>query len=371
MNPHIGILASDLSPTHGWGVYSLGVIHALRRAGVALTIVTAEDSPHPPDLAITTLLPSVNPMRRTLLPRQAMLAPRVRALLRDCTHIHALVEPYAPLGAWVAGARPFVLTAHGTYARMPARRFPIGALYRSAFRRAQIVAVSAHTAGVVRDLLPDSTPIVIPNGIDTERYLALERQPAPAPTLLFVGGVKRRKGVLELIEAFASVRETLPDARLHIVGSLTLEPGYVEALRSAITRLNLGDAVTLHGRLDDTALPPLYREAWAFALPAQTTDGAFEGFGLALLEASAAGLPVISTRGGGTEDAVQEGETGLLVAQGDGAALARCLLRVLTDDALATRLGAAGRTHAAAQTWDAVARRLMGVYNSNQTDITQ
>ncbi len=359
---HIGLLAPDLNPHHGWGAYSLGLIAALRRADVRLSVVAAQDSPADAAPNAPRLLPSVSPLRRAFILHQLMALPQTRAHLRTCTHIHALVEPYAPLGAWLCGSRPLIMTAHGTYARLPERRFPNGMIYRQAFRRAHIIAVSSHTAGIVQALLPGTTPTVIPNGIDAARYLALPRQPAPEPTLLFVGGVKPRKGVLELIRAFARTRAQLPQARLWVVGALTLDPAYVASVQACIGELGLSEAVILHGRLDDDDLLLLYSRASAFVLPAQEVAGGFEGFGLALLEASAAGLPVISTRGSGTEDAVRDGETGLLVAQDDPQALVDTLLRVLTDPALAARLGRAGRAYAAAQTWDAVAARVIAVY---------
>lgn len=362
----IGILAPDLNSHHGWGSYSLSLLRALHRAGIPMQIVCAHDSPPLPDLPTEPLLPSVSPLGRAFFLKQMLALPRARAALRACTHLHALVEPYALLGAWLAGERPLLMTAHGTYAQMPARRFPTGALYRRAFLRARIIAVSQHTAALVREIVPGADATVIPNAVDAARYLALERQPAPAPTILFVGGIKARKGVLELVDAFALIRERLPDARLLLVGALTPEPAYAEAVRQRIAAHRLGDAVLLAGRLDDADLLPLYSQAWAFALPAQTVNHAFEGFGLALLEASAAGLPVISTRGSGTEDAVRDGETGLLVAQDDRAALADALIRVLTDRTLAARLGMNGRAYAAGQTWDAVAARVIALYEQQR-----
>jgi phosphatidyl-myo-inositol dimannoside synthase len=102
-----------------------------------------------------------------------------------------------------------------------------------------------------------------------------------------------------------------------------------------------------------------------FVLPARADGDKVEGFGLVLLEAGAAGLPVIGTRDSGTEDAVDDGVTGLLVAQGDSAALAAALTRLLTDAALSARMGAAGRAKAAAQTWDMVAAEYMKLYERN------
>ena len=89
----------------------------------------------------------------------------------------------------------------------------------------------------------------------------------------------------------------------------------------------------------------------------------FEGFGLTLLEASAAGLPVVGARGNGSEDAVDDGLTGLLVPQEDvESGLAAALVTLLTDRALAARMGDAGRAKAATHTWAQVAGQMRALY---------
>jgi len=99
-----------------------------------------------------------------------------------------------------------------------------------------------------------------------------------------------------------------------------------------------------------------------FALPSLTVGEKFEGFGLVFLEASACGLPVIGTTGSGVAEAVLDGETGLLVPQGDVPALAEAITRVLTDDDLRARLGAAGRAYAQTQDWAQVAAHVAALY---------
>jgi glycosyltransferase involved in cell wall biosynthesis len=362
---HIGILAPDLYPQHGWGVYSLGLIRALHAAGVRLTVITAQDSPPVPDLPLTRLLPSVSPMRGAFLLRLAAAFPQARALLRGYDAIHALVEPYAPLAAWLAGERPSVVTLHGTYARLPAKRGVMGAAYRRAFSEATLVCVSRYTESIVGKMLPDAKTVVIHNGINAERFLTIARQPTAPPTILTVGAVKARKGVRDLVAALPAVRQHVENARLVIAGSLDSEPPYVAQVRADIAALGLENAVDLPGRVDDAALRRLYGGASVFVLPARADGDKVEGFGLVLLEAGAAGLPVIGTRDSGTEDAVDDGVTGLLVAQGDSAALAAALTRLLTDAALSARMGAAGRAKAAAQTWDMVAAEYMKLYERN------
>jgi glycosyltransferase involved in cell wall biosynthesis len=363
---HLGILAPDLDPQHGWGSYSLGLLRALQRQGVRLTVITARNSPRVDEIHIMPLLPTITPPDRAFLPRLALTVPAVRAALRGCDMIHALAEPYAPLAAWLAGTRPLFITGHGTYVRLPAQSFPRGALYQWAFRRGRLICVSRYTERIARDIMPEVRTNVINNGIDAAHLLALARAPIAPPIILSVGAVKARKGMRELVQALALVQEDLPDARLISVGALDVQLDYVAEVRAEIARLRLESAIELRGRVADAELGSLYRAAQVFALPSLNTGDSFEGYGLALLEASAAGLPVISTRDGGTEDAVDDGVTGRLVPQGDVAALASALLRLLHDPALAVQMGSAGRAKAAAQTWDAVAAQYVEVYREHQ-----
>jgi len=99
-----------------------------------------------------------------------------------------------------------------------------------------------------------------------------------------------------------------------------------------------------------------------FALPSLSVGERFEGFGLVFLEASASGLPVIGTTGSGVEEAIIAGETGLLVPQDDPDALAGAIARLLQDEPLRARMGAAGRAYARTQDWSAVAGRVKDVY---------
>lgn len=179
--------------------------------------------------------------------------------------------------------------------------------------------------GISRDKL-----IVNPYGIDPARMRLPFRAEGRSGKLqvLFVGQVGVRKGVAALLRAFAPVRER---AELHLVGPI--EP----AFRPILGR-ETGAGVHLHGPLSGEALVARYASADVFCLPSVE-----EGFGLVLLEAMAAGLPIIATDVTGGRDLVEPEVTGWIVPTGDGAALAEVLEKALDGRDRLVDMGRAGR----------------------------
>ncbi len=363
---HIGLLTSDLSHGHGWAHYSLSLLRALQRAGVQVTVIAARNSPLMDDIPVYPLLPPVVPAQKYILPRLLQAIPAAQKILQSCTVIHATIEPYAPLGAWLAGSRPFFVTAHGSYIHtLPRRRWPAGMIYTHAFHRARVICVSRYTEQVAQAQLPGLNTQVVNNGVDAERFATLPPLTAPkrGPTVLATGAVKPRKGTLELVRALAVVRQSVPEVQGVILGDLTAMPEYVAQVQAEISKHDLQDCVQLLGHVPENSMKGWLGAADVFALPSMNRGDKFEGFGLAHLEASAAGLPVIGTLGCGTEDAIIDGVTGLLVAQDQVAEqLPAAIIQLLRDPVLAARMGAAGRDHARQQTWDHVAQIMMAIY---------
>lgn len=366
---HVGLLTSDLSHRHGWAHYSLSLLDALRQAGVRVTAVTTRNSPDVAGVELHRLLPNTYPAERGILPKMLRVWPAVARILGDCDVIHATIEPYAPLGALVAGKRPFFVTAHGSYVPvLVRRRWSAGEIYRRAFTRSHLVCVSHYTERVVQAILPGAITSVVTHGVDSARpaQLPLLAEAKTAPTVLSVGAVKARKGTLELVQSMALVREKVPNAQCVIVGSLDAEPDYTQQIRAAVERLNLQGCVQLLGHLPEAALLERYRQADVFALPSMNVGDKFEGYGLVHLEASAAGLPVIGTYDCGAEDAIVDGETGFLIPQGGVVdALAQAIVTLLTNPTQAHAMGAAGRARAQTLTWDKVAYKMVGLYTGS------
>jgi glycosyltransferase involved in cell wall biosynthesis len=162
--------------------------------------------------------------------------------------------------------------------------------------------------------------------------LGIESQ---TPLALWVGRPDPVKDLPTLLNAFARVHRRIPEARLVLAGDLE-----ETTIRDQIAALGLSPAVKLPGAVPHDELPPLYQIATVYV-----HSSCYEGLGLVMIEAAAAGLPVVSTATDGARDIVLDGVTGTLVPIGDAAALADALLDFLSNPDRARMMGERGRQH--------------------------
>ncbi|MEM9502526.1 MAG: glycosyltransferase family 4 protein [Cyanobacteria bacterium P01_E01_bin.43] len=161
------------------------------------------------------------------------------------------------------------------------------------------------------------------------------------PTVVFAGRLVGEKGVDVLIEAFAQLRAHSPDARLIVAG----DGPERDRLKTQVNDLGLSDAITLPGHLPRAELEQRFNQAWVQVVPSRWA----EPFGMVAAEAMMRGTAVVASASGGLLEVVQNNHTGLLVPPENVDALARALLTLLSDRALAERMGRAGRIVARAQ----------------------
>jgi glycosyltransferase involved in cell wall biosynthesis len=189
-------------------------------------------------------------------------------------------------------------------------------------------------------------PVAIPVAAGEERSETL---------VAFVGRCDEAKGVYELLDAVAEVRRTIPGVRLECAGD-----GDLDALRRHAERLGVAANLTLPGWIGRLRRDELMRRAAVFVLPSHA-----EGLPVSLLEAMAAGCPVIATDVGGIPDVVADGVNGLIVPLRDRDALALALHRLLVDRRLAARLGREARnTIARRYTVEQALERLEQIYSA-------
>ncbi len=218
----------------------------------------------------------------------------------------------------------------------PARRTlaPLAdALARYGLRHSDGVrTISAYTSGLVRAERVEPTA-EFAAFMDLEPFV--EREPVPLPerpVALFVGVLERYKAVDVLAEAWRRAAPRVPDATLHVVGRGTLH----EVVRRLVA--DLPAQTRWDERLTTPEVATALDAATVLVLPSRS-----EGLGRVVVEAFCRGRGVVGSRVGGIPDIVEDERTGILVQPGDADALADALVRVLSDAALAERLGAEGR----------------------------
>lgn len=234
--------------------------------------------------------------------------------------------------------RLVVLTSEHSYKSPPARPLPEILRRASARLSDRIIAVSDVQALWLRQTLrlPAARVVVIPNGVDTDRF-ACPGSPAP---VLEEFGIGADEPVFVCIARLAAVKDhaTLIAAMRHATGHLILVgDGPLRAhLERACGEMDLARRVHFAGERDDVR--PFLTAAWALCL--SSID---ESQPIAILEAMAAGRPVVATRVGGIPEMLEDGRTGLLVPAGDADALAGAMRRVAADAAWRARAGEAAR----------------------------
>lgn len=196
----------------------------------------------------------------------------------------------------------------------------------------------AERTGRVRVIPLGTDPEVFRPGLDPAPLIADHALPA-GRWLLTVARLVPHKGMDTTIRALALLAPRYPDLRYAIVGQGPERATLEDLARSE----GVAERVRFLSELGDEALPLAYALATVYVGASRQTAKDVEGFGIALLEAQAAGLPVVAGRSGGIPDAVQNGVTGVLTDPEDPADVAAALAGLLDDPARAQQLGAAGR----------------------------
>ncbi len=229
------------------------------------------------------------------------------------------------------------------------------ALQRQAYRCAHaIVANSSAAADRLRqEGISDACIRIIPNGVDPGRFAAA-RARRPIRTILTVANLRREKAHEVLLEAVATLVPAHPEIRVRIAGD---GPRTAE-LRARAAALGIADRVAFLGHRDD--VEALLAEADVFVLPSRS-----EAFPNSVVEAMAAGLPVVATAVGGLLELVEPGRTGMLIPPDDPAALATAIDSLISDPERACALGDAAReTIARRYSFDRMVRAFEDLYLS-------
>ncbi len=311
------------------------------------------------------------------------LAKKAGAIDADVYEVHA-VSGYGLVKAWKKRgiSKPFVHTVHGvladeyeqarvsgdqTFRGRVANYFMhrLARLEEETTKNAtQIVTISQYSLEKLKTYYGvDASKVrIVPNGVDPEKFkpradIEVARRQfglGKEPCVVFVGSLIPRKGVPFLVEAAKKIVKEQSETKFLIAGEGPLRHQLVNSIEAA----GLSGNFKFLGNLKDDTLPTLYNCADVFALPSIQ-----EGQGIVLLEAQASGKPVVAFDIGGVNEAVRNGETGLLVKRGSTDQLAEAIMRLLSDKALREKMGSNGRNFVTENfTWNICAQKMLQVY---------
>lgn len=277
----------------------------------------------------------------------------------DVVHIHEPISPSVSVLALLATEAPVVATFHASSLRLRAMQAAYPLLRPLLEKIIGRIAVSEAARRTVTTHLGGDA-VIIPNGVDVDDFAQAEPKPEwqgseDAPTLAFLGRIDEpRKGLQVLSAAMEKVLQELPGTRVLIAG-----PGDVEAARAKMSP-EVSQAFTFLGMVSDEDKARMLASVDAYVAP--HIGG--ESFGIVLIEAMAAGAPVIASDLPAFT-AVLDGEAnGRLFTTGDSKACATTILEVLRDPAERARLRAAGHTRARDYDWSVVASQITAVYET-------
>lgn len=342
---------------------ALGLARALRGLGVSASVLGPCDGP-PPEPGVVPVGPSVplaaNGSVAPIAPDPIAVRRTLAALAAegpDLVHLHEPLVPGPTLGALLGTGIPAVGTFHAS-GRVPAYIW-LRPLVRAAAGRLRLRTAVSPDARRLAERWLGGACLVLPNGVEVERFAKADPwipgdTPGPGavygdkPAILFVGRHEPRKGLEVLLEAFDGLRQR---AVLWVAG---------EGPATGHLRAGAPPGVEWLGRISDLELARRLRAAAVFCAPSRHG----ESFGVVLLEAMAAGTPVVASDIPGYRDVARAGREALLVEPGDSAALSGALRRVLDDRALAAELVEAGTARAAGFSMERLAERYLALYQS-------
>ena len=290
------------------------------------------------------------------------LAPKTKSLLRDeafdVVHLHEPFSGVLPLTVLELSETANVATFHSYHGTRLWTR-PTVSLANRYFRRLQgCIAVSEPARDFISSHFPGGYEI-IPNGIQVGTYsngvLPYDHLRDGMVNILFVGRLERRKGLKYLLGAFAKLKWSWPNIRLLVVGPGSLD----EDSARMIGERNIRDVV-FTGAVSEEEKVRYYKTADIFCTPATGR----ESFGVVLLEAMAAGKPIVATEIEGYSSVITHGKEALLVPPKSEEGLADAIAILLKDPGLARRLADNGSARAHEFNWDTVAGRVEDFYLS-------
>ncbi|MEP0828310.1 MAG: glycosyltransferase [bacterium] len=328
--------------------------NGIARAGFEVHLISLGGAPIE---GINTIIVEPVQFRRLSYITNLMKVKRlIKSLRPDILHSH-YATGYGLWGA-ASGFHPHIITVWGS----DILAFPSNFILRAVLKKILLSADCLTAAGkflcrATAELIPNGKEMVcnVPFGVQLPE-LVIPRSPDETVKLIYLKGHERIYGPDILLRAMRLALDSMPTLRLTMAGRGRMTP----QLRSMADELGLKEAVSFPGFIEHDRVFRLLAEHDLMVMPSRQ-----ESFGVAALEASAAGIPVIASAVGGIPEVVIDGATGLLVPPESPERLAEAIVKLAADASLREKLGNAGRKFVAENyRWDDNIKQMIEIYNS-------
>ncbi|HED37760.1 MAG TPA: glycosyltransferase family 1 protein [Ignavibacteria bacterium] len=341
-------LTNHLNGTDGWSRYSLDLVVEIQNQGHEVLVLVNKKSNQTRIKEIEIL---GSPLRYLANPALSFTGARkISKIMKDFTPdiIHILIEPYATILPFLSvGKTKTFLTIHGTYAYIPnlfvnhitrsISKFLSGRFYK---KINGIISVSEYTKKYLLRYYPELCGKIetITNGIDLQKFeptASNQKSPNEIKQILFVGAIKKRKGILESIEAIKYYYNFFSKKFIFkVVGVCDTGSNYYHTVQHKIKEYGLKNNIIFEGVATDGELQQYYESSDLFLMLSINNGREFEGYGLVYLEANSKGVPCIGPNDSGVGEAILDTKTGYIVDEYNVKEVAEKINLILNNEAI-------------------------------------
>lgn len=349
------ILTDTLNPRTGMGILAGNIIDEIRRSkpNTELSVMTSEDY----------LKPNVYCILRNWS--------HIRSKIKGANIIHALDGyPYGIIAclANIGISKPVIITAVGSGSIRRLGGFGWkSVLLRWAYRRVTcITAISHYVAREIKKVLPGLTIEVINPGVDHVFYAGSDDRESTGVSvgeyIITQGEFKKRKGYFEMLPLIKKVMDVRPGIKYVIVAHIDRNKKYQNELYLFMDKLGIRNKVIVKSHLSREELRETYRNAILYSALPVNVAGDIEGFGMAIMEAAAAGTPAVVGKGSGADDAVLDGQSGFLVDGKNEKLVVEKILSVIDNKTLREKLSNGAKKWAKENGWEGKVKQYIALY---------